>query len=55
VFIYIVIHVLLSFDEVALLVKEKGKKWMPCLKMWDQIETGASDQPSATQSGAPPV
>uniref|UniRef100_A0A0E0LAN2 PGG domain-containing protein n=1 Tax=Oryza punctata TaxID=4537 RepID=A0A0E0LAN2_ORYPU len=55
VFIYIVIHVLLSFDDVALLVKEKGKKWMPCLKMWDQIETGASDQPSATQSGDPPV
>lgn len=55
VFIYIVIHVLLSFDEVALLVKEKGKKWMPCLKMWDQIETGVSDQPSAMQSGDPPV
>jgi hypothetical protein len=32
VFIYIVIHVLLSFDEVALLVKKKGEKWIACLK-----------------------
>ncbi|KAM3189138.1 hypothetical protein ACQJBY_067834 [Aegilops geniculata] len=32
VIIYIVIHVLLSFDEVARLMKEKGKRWMPCLK-----------------------
>ncbi|XP_015693553.1 uncharacterized protein LOC102717260 [Oryza brachyantha] len=58
VFIYIVIHVLLSFDEVALLVKEKGKQWMPCLKMWDMIETGQlseggpeKQQPSAIQTG----
>uniref|UniRef100_A0A453RDA8 PGG domain-containing protein n=1 Tax=Aegilops tauschii subsp. strangulata TaxID=200361 RepID=A0A453RDA8_AEGTS len=32
VIIYIVIHVLLSFDEVARLVKEKWKKWVRCLK-----------------------
>ncbi|XBI08960.1 hypothetical protein VPH35_136617 [Triticum aestivum] len=32
VIIYIVIHVLLSFDEVARLVKEKGKRWVRCLK-----------------------
>ncbi|KAL5200696.1 hypothetical protein ABZP36_021899 [Zizania latifolia] len=49
VFIYIVIHVLLSFDKVAKLVKRKGEKWMPCLKMWDLIETEASEQPSVTQ------
>uniref|UniRef100_A0A0D9WPH0 PGG domain-containing protein n=1 Tax=Leersia perrieri TaxID=77586 RepID=A0A0D9WPH0_9ORYZ len=54
VFIYIVIHVLLSFDKVALLVKEKGKQWMPCcLKMWDLIDIEAQDQPSATQSRDP--
>jgi uncharacterized membrane protein YfcA len=40
VFIYIVIHVLLSFDEVALLVRKKGEKWIACLKkMWAPIET----------------
>uniref|UniRef100_A0ACD6AN55 Uncharacterized protein n=1 Tax=Avena sativa TaxID=4498 RepID=A0ACD6AN55_AVESA len=33
VVIYIVIHVMLSFDKVARLVKEKGKRWMTCLKM----------------------
>ncbi|KAG8043074.1 hypothetical protein GUJ93_ZPchr0272g29201 [Zizania palustris] len=57
VFIYIVIHVLLSFDKVAKLVKRKGKKWMPCLEMWDLIETEASEQPSVTQPGEvhPPV
>uniref|UniRef100_A0A8R7R3J9 PGG domain-containing protein n=1 Tax=Triticum urartu TaxID=4572 RepID=A0A8R7R3J9_TRIUA len=32
VIIYIVIHVLLSFDEVARLVKQKGKRWVRCLK-----------------------
>ncbi|VAI73125.1 unnamed protein product [Triticum turgidum subsp. durum] len=32
VIIYIVIHVLLSFDKVARLVKEKGEKWVQCLK-----------------------
>ena len=32
VIIYIVIHVLLSFDEVARLVKEKWEKWVGCLK-----------------------
>ncbi|KAG8076087.1 hypothetical protein GUJ93_ZPchr0006g42706 [Zizania palustris] len=42
---------------VAKLVKRKGKKWMPCLEMWDLIETEASEQPSVTQPGEvhPPV
>ncbi|TVU03309.1 hypothetical protein EJB05_51156, partial [Eragrostis curvula] len=53
VFIYIVIHVLLSFDEVALLVRKKGEKWMPWLsKMWALIETEPSKpEPSAVQLG----
>ncbi|KAJ1259051.1 hypothetical protein BS78_10G123700 [Paspalum vaginatum] len=53
VFIYIVIHVLLSFDEVALLVRKKGEKWMPCLKkMWALIETDPSNlQRSAGKLG----
>uniref|UniRef100_A0A0A9BDN1 PGG domain-containing protein n=1 Tax=Arundo donax TaxID=35708 RepID=A0A0A9BDN1_ARUDO len=53
VFIYIVIHVLLSFDKVALLVRKKGEKWMPCLtKMWALIETEPSNgQPSTGQPG----
>jgi len=57
-FIYIVIHVLLSFDEVALLVRKKGEKWMPCLKnMWALIETDPSNlHPSAGRLGeAPPA
>lgn len=32
VIIYIGIHVLLSFHEVARLVKEKGGEWVQCLK-----------------------
>ncbi|KAG2611243.1 uncharacterized protein LOC120703346 [Panicum virgatum] len=57
-FIYIVIHVLLSFDKVALLVRKKGEKWMPCLKnMWALIETDPSNlQLSAGRLGeAPPA
>ncbi|CAN6170217.1 unnamed protein product [Urochloa humidicola] len=61
VFIYILIHVLLSFDRVALLVK-KGEKWMPCLtKMWVLIEIESSNHElSAGQHGevspdSPPV
>ena len=57
-FIYIVILVLLSFDEVALLVRKKGEKWMPCLKnMWALIETDPSNlHPSAGRLGeAPPA
>ncbi|TVU11587.1 hypothetical protein EJB05_45181, partial [Eragrostis curvula] len=56
VFIYIVIHVLLSFDEVALLVRKKGEKWMPWLtKMRALIETEPSNpQPSAVQLGEMP-
>ncbi|CAL5038131.1 unnamed protein product [Urochloa decumbens] len=59
VFIYILIHVLLSFDKVALLVKKRGEKWMPCLtKMWALIETESSNHElSAGQHGdvSPPV
>jgi uncharacterized membrane protein YfcA len=58
VFIYIVIHVLLSFDEVAFVVRKKGEKWMPCLKnVWALIETDPSNiQPSAGRLGeAPPA
>jgi hypothetical protein len=53
VFIYIVIHVLLSFDEVALLVRKKGEKWMPCLKkLWELLETERSNiEPSAEHVG----
>jgi uncharacterized membrane protein YfcA len=56
VFIYIVIHVLLSFDEVALLVRKKGEKWIACLKkMWAPIETDPlSLQPSAGRLGEMP-
>ncbi|KAL6909656.1 hypothetical protein ACP4OV_001315 [Aristida adscensionis] len=44
VFIYIVIHVLLSFDEVASLVKNKGEEWIPCMaKMWAHTETEPSN------------
>nr|CAB3467855.1 unnamed protein product [Digitaria exilis] len=62
VFIYIFIHVLLSFDKVALLVKKKGEKWMPCLtKMWALIETEPSNhelsvrQEEEVVSVSPPV
>ncbi|WVZ81464.1 hypothetical protein U9M48_028839 [Paspalum notatum var. saurae] len=44
VFIYILIHVLLSFDSMAMLVKKKGEKWMPSLKkIWSFIETEPSN------------
>ncbi|KXG19831.1 hypothetical protein SORBI_3010G122900 [Sorghum bicolor] len=40
VFMYIVIHILLSFDKMARLVKKTGEQWIPCLKkMWALIET----------------
>ncbi|CAD6339508.1 unnamed protein product [Miscanthus lutarioriparius] len=57
VFIYIVIHVLLSFDEVALLVRKKGEKWIPCLeKMSAPIEIDPlSLQPSAGRLGEMPL
>ena len=59
VLIYIVMHVLLSFDKVALLVKRKGQKWMPFLKkLWVLIETEPLDHlSSAGQPGEvpPPV
>ncbi|KAL6596600.1 hypothetical protein ACP70R_047243 [Stipagrostis hirtigluma subsp. patula] len=51
VFIYIVVHVLLSFDKVASLVRKKGEEWMPCLsKIWAHLETEPSNcQLSAEQ------
>jgi predicted RND superfamily exporter protein len=40
VFMYIVIHILLSFDKMARSVKKTGEQWIPCLKkMWALIET----------------
>ena len=40
VFMYIIIHILLSFDKMARLVKKTGEQWIPCLKkMWALIET----------------
>lgn len=57
VFIYIVMHVLLSFDKAALLVRRKGQKWMPFLKkLWLLIETEPSDHlSSAGQPGEVPT
>ncbi|KAM0917676.1 hypothetical protein ACQ4PT_009148 [Festuca glaucescens] len=49
VFIYIVIHVLLSFDKVARLVKKKGKKWMTCLKMSVLIGRDSNNKPSVKE------
>lgn len=40
VFMYIIVHILLSFDKMARLVKKTGEQWIPCLKkMWALIET----------------
>uniref|UniRef100_A0ACD5ZS53 Uncharacterized protein n=1 Tax=Avena sativa TaxID=4498 RepID=A0ACD5ZS53_AVESA len=55
VFIYIVIHVLLSFDKVAMLVKEKGKKWIPCLKTSALVGTESNNQPSVGEPGQVPL
>ncbi|KAM0903052.1 hypothetical protein ACQ4PT_018865 [Festuca glaucescens] len=49
VFIYIVIHVLLSFDKVARLVKKKGKKWLTCLKMSVLIGRDSNNKPSVKE------
>jgi hypothetical protein len=39
VFVYIVIHILLSFDKMARLVKKTGEQWIPSLKkMWALVE-----------------
>ncbi|KAM0917678.1 hypothetical protein ACQ4PT_009150 [Festuca glaucescens] len=46
VFIYIIIHVLLSFDKVARLVKEKGQKCMPFLKKSSPIGMDPNNHPS---------
>uniref|UniRef100_A0ACD5V8G8 Uncharacterized protein n=1 Tax=Avena sativa TaxID=4498 RepID=A0ACD5V8G8_AVESA len=49
VFIYIVIHVLLSFDKVARLVKEKGEKWITCRKMPVLIARDSNNKPSVQE------
>ncbi|XP_066374884.1 uncharacterized protein [Miscanthus floridulus] len=51
VFMYIVIHILLSFDKMARLVKKTGAHWIPCLKkMWALIETEPPNhQPSSEE------
>jgi hypothetical protein len=51
VFMYIVIHILLSFDKMARLVKKTGEHWIPCLKkMWALIETEPRNhQPSSEE------
>jgi hypothetical protein len=51
VFIYIAVHVLLSFDNVARLVKEKGQKLMTCLKMSVLIGRNSNKQPSVEEPG----
>jgi Co/Zn/Cd efflux system component len=55
VFIYIVIHVLLSFDNVARLVKEKGRKHMPFLKKSAPIGRDSNHQPSFGEPGQVPL
>jgi hypothetical protein len=51
VFMYIIIHILLSFDKMARLVKKTGEHWIPCLKkMWALIETEPRNhQPSSEE------
>ncbi|KAL6596601.1 hypothetical protein ACP70R_047244 [Stipagrostis hirtigluma subsp. patula] len=50
VFIYIGIHVLLSFDKMARLVRKMGEQWMLCLKkIWAPIETEPSNHQPSTE------
>ncbi|KAF7108059.1 hypothetical protein CFC21_108608 [Triticum aestivum] len=50
VFIYIVIHILLSFDKMARLVRTMGEQWMPCLtKIWVLIEIEPSNHDPSTE------
>ncbi|KAJ1259053.1 hypothetical protein BS78_10G123800 [Paspalum vaginatum] len=51
VFMYTTIHILMSFDKMARLVKKSGEQWIPCLKkMWALIETEPSNhQPSSEE------
>jgi hypothetical protein len=51
VFIYIAVHVFLSFDNVARLVKEKGQKLMTCLKMSVLTGRNSNKQPSVEEPG----
>lgn len=51
VIIYIAVHVLLSFDKVDKLMKEKREKWMPCLNTSAPIGVDSNNQPSAGESG----
>ncbi|KAF7100772.1 hypothetical protein CFC21_102244 [Triticum aestivum] len=58
VIIYIVIHVLLSFDEVARLAKKKGKQWVPsvpCLKTSSLLGIDSNSQPSIGRPGQGPL
>ncbi|XP_073360033.1 uncharacterized protein [Aegilops tauschii subsp. strangulata] len=50
VFIYIVIHIFLSFDKMARLVRTMGEQWMPCLtKIWVLIEIEPSNHDPSTE------
>lgn len=51
VFMYIVVHILLSFDKMARVMKRTGEQWVPCLKkMWALIETEPPNhQPSSEE------
>jgi predicted RND superfamily exporter protein len=50
VFIYIVIHILLSFNKMARSVRNVGEQWIPCLKkIWALIETEPSNHQPSTE------
>ncbi|KAF8657375.1 hypothetical protein HU200_060147 [Digitaria exilis] len=46
VFMYVVIHIFLSFNKMAQLVKKTGERWIPCLnKIWALIEIEPPNHP----------
>nr|CAB3467856.1 unnamed protein product [Digitaria exilis] len=50
VFIYVVIHIFLSFNKMAQLVKKTGERWIPCLnKIWVLIEIEPPNHPPFTE------
>jgi predicted RND superfamily exporter protein len=50
VFIYIVIHIFLSFNKMARSVRNVGEQWIPCLnKIWALIETEPSNHQPSTE------
>jgi uncharacterized membrane protein YfcA len=55
VLIYIVIHVLLSFDKVARLVKEKGQNCIPFLKKSAPLRMDPNNQPFVGEPGQVPL